>query len=259
MNNYTDDTLFAVFTLDEQDYCISCKSVDAIVIPVPLTPLPKTPSHLLGITEYKGRVLPVIDLRVLLGMPGLTEYVEQFSGMKQMHVEWVDSLQDALESRHFFSLSVDPHKCRFGQWYDHYRTDNYSLNFVLKKLAGPHAHIHQCGAKFNDCLRKEDFEGAAQWAAQAKAVCYSEMLPLLDQLIETYQEIFRGVYVVLVHDEKRIALLVDEIKQLVSAQNLTRRELPDSLKENGYMESFQTGKSGSIIELNANRFFTDSV
>lgn len=257
MSNYTEDTLFTVFALDEHDYCISCKSVDAIVIPKPLTPLPKAPSHLIGITEYKGRILPVIELRVLLGMPSLAEYVEQFSRMKQMHIDWVDTLKEALENRHFFSLPVDPHKCRFGQWYDHYETDNYSINFVLKKLAAPHARIHQCGATFNGCLQKEDFEGAAQCVEQAKSVCYSEMIPLLDQLIETYQEIFRGIYIVLSCNEKRIALFVDEIKELIPAQNLSRQELPDNLKGNGYLECLQVGSSGPIIELNTDSFFTD--
>lgn len=258
MNNYTEDTLFIVFALDEHDYCISCKSVDAIVIPRPLTPLPKAPSHLLGITEYKGQMLPVIELRVLLGMPSLTEYVEQFSRMKQMHIDWVNSLKEALENRHFFSLPVDPHKCKFGQWYDHYKTDNHSLNFVLKKLTAPHAHIHQCGAVFNDCLKKEDFGRAAQCVEQAKAVCYSEMIPLLDQLIETYQEIFRGIYIVLNRDGKRIALFVDEIKELVPARNLSRQELPDNLKGNGYLECLQVRSSGPMIELDANLFLTDS-
>jgi hypothetical protein len=38
-----------------------------------VTPVPLAPAHLLGVTQLRGRILPVLDVTLLPGLPGLPE------------------------------------------------------------------------------------------------------------------------------------------------------------------------------------------
>lgn len=52
-----------VFSLDEQRYAIPLSAADRVVRMVAITPLPKGPDIVLGIVNFQGCVVPVIDMR----------------------------------------------------------------------------------------------------------------------------------------------------------------------------------------------------
>ncbi len=59
------------FFLDREEYGIPISEVQEIVRMLAVTMVPRAPSHLRGVSNLRGRILPVIDLRVKLGMPAL--------------------------------------------------------------------------------------------------------------------------------------------------------------------------------------------
>ena len=64
----TSDT-FVTFLLDQQRYAVALAAVERAVRLVAITPLPGAPAVVAGVINAGGRVLPVIDLRVRLGLP----------------------------------------------------------------------------------------------------------------------------------------------------------------------------------------------
>jgi len=56
------------FFLDHEEYGIPISEVQEIVRMLDVTPVPHGPPHLRGVANLRGRILPVIDLRVKLGM-----------------------------------------------------------------------------------------------------------------------------------------------------------------------------------------------
>lgn len=67
---------FLVFLLDGKNYGFPILKVDGIIgLPV-ITPIPKTPEFVKGVINLRGQIIPVIDLRLTLGMPQF-EYNEQ--------------------------------------------------------------------------------------------------------------------------------------------------------------------------------------
>ncbi len=58
-----------VFELAGEQYGVEIAAVESILKPQPLTRLPRTPHFVEGVTNLRGRVLPVIDLRRRLGLP----------------------------------------------------------------------------------------------------------------------------------------------------------------------------------------------
>ncbi|GEM_PF-2093230 len=60
-----------VFVLDKTLFSIPIHNVTEISRPLPVTPLPNVPSWVLGISNFRGDILSVTDLRLFLGKPGV--------------------------------------------------------------------------------------------------------------------------------------------------------------------------------------------
>ena len=58
---------FLTFTLDDNVYGIPIKFVTEIIGMQAITPVPETPDYLKGITNLRGKIIPLIDVRLKFG------------------------------------------------------------------------------------------------------------------------------------------------------------------------------------------------
>jgi purine-binding chemotaxis protein CheW len=76
---------------------ISAASVDRIVQMVAITPLRSSPQHVRGIIDLRGTLLPVVDVRLLLGLPtavpDLDQHLVLLSAPTQCAL-WIDHAAD---------------------------------------------------------------------------------------------------------------------------------------------------------------------
>ncbi|MBW3589785.1 MAG: chemotaxis protein CheW [Actinobacteria bacterium] len=61
-----------IFRLGEDRYALDVEVVMEVVRMVAIAPIPEAPPWLSGVVDFRGRVVPVIDLRVRLGLPERT-------------------------------------------------------------------------------------------------------------------------------------------------------------------------------------------
>jgi len=59
---------FLTFFLSKEEYGIEILKVQEIFGLMPITPLPRTPPHLRGVINLRGKIIPVVDLRLKLGL-----------------------------------------------------------------------------------------------------------------------------------------------------------------------------------------------
>lgn len=64
---------FLTFFLAKEEYGFEILKVHEIITLMPITPVPRTPSHLLGVINLRGKIIPVVDLRIKLGLPPLKD------------------------------------------------------------------------------------------------------------------------------------------------------------------------------------------
>lgn len=62
---------FLTFSLAEDVFALPLTQVREIVGLPPITRLPNAPAHLRGVINLRGAVVPIVDLREQLGLPGL--------------------------------------------------------------------------------------------------------------------------------------------------------------------------------------------
>ncbi|HXG38435.1 MAG TPA: chemotaxis protein CheW [Bacteroidota bacterium] len=64
------DVRLVTFTLDDQRYAVMLERVERVIRAVEPTPLPEAPPIIPGVINLAGKVVPLVDVRKRLGMPG---------------------------------------------------------------------------------------------------------------------------------------------------------------------------------------------
>lgn len=75
--------------LGDEIYGVDIACVNTVLTPQPITPVPNVPSHVRGVMNLRGRILPVIDLRTRFGMPALSAEQQRSSRIVIMELEGV--------------------------------------------------------------------------------------------------------------------------------------------------------------------------
>lgn len=67
---------YLTFTLDGEEYGIGILKVREIIGMMPITSVPQTPDYVKGVINLRGKVIPVVDLRLKFGMVPM-DYTER--------------------------------------------------------------------------------------------------------------------------------------------------------------------------------------
>jgi purine-binding chemotaxis protein CheW len=62
---------YLTFELGKEDYGLEILKVREIIGIMSITSVPQVPAHVKGVINLRGRVIPVIDLRLKFGMPSI--------------------------------------------------------------------------------------------------------------------------------------------------------------------------------------------
>ncbi|MBT8490292.1 MAG: chemotaxis protein CheW [Deltaproteobacteria bacterium] len=72
----THEGKYLTFTLDGEEYGIAIRKVKEIIGMMAITYVPQTPGFVKGVINLRGKVIPVVDLRLKFGMEAI-EYTER--------------------------------------------------------------------------------------------------------------------------------------------------------------------------------------
>ncbi|NLN41709.1 MAG: purine-binding chemotaxis protein CheW [Clostridiales bacterium] len=62
------DKQFISFTLGQENFGLDVMMIESVERMSSITPVPKTPNYVLGVTNIRGDIIPIINLRKRLGM-----------------------------------------------------------------------------------------------------------------------------------------------------------------------------------------------
>jgi purine-binding chemotaxis protein CheW len=60
---------YLTFTLQRESYCIDVRKVREIIRLPDITAVPQMPAHVRGVINLRGKIIPVVDLRLRFGFP----------------------------------------------------------------------------------------------------------------------------------------------------------------------------------------------
>ncbi|MCZ2355859.1 MAG: chemotaxis protein CheW [Bacteroidia bacterium] len=64
---------YLTFVLGEECFAVSVSNVLEVFQKQPVTKIPRTPEHILGIINFRGEILPVVDTRCKFSLPASPE------------------------------------------------------------------------------------------------------------------------------------------------------------------------------------------
>ncbi len=211
-----DNALWAIVILDQGLYALHLQDIQTMVVLPHVTSLPGAPACIRGVINLRGAVIPVVDLRQRLDRVSLPDEVSDLITMlncrEEDHKNWLAELESCIREKRDFRLETDPHRCTFGKWYDHFKTDKLILDSLLRKFDAPHRKIHALAGTVLDLQEKGLHEDALKTINDTRNGALSEMIQLFASLRLTLMESLREIAIVVRGENKTFAVTVDSVE-----------------------------------------------
>ena len=195
---------------------IPAYAVETMVIMPRVSAVPQAPGHIRGIINIRGRVLPVVDLRVRLGRESLARHIEELCELlatrRGDHENWIAELQRSVAERRAFELTTDPHQCAFGKWYDGFHTDDLVLTGLLKGFDRPHKAIHAVARRVEELVAKEEFSAADAVIQETRSTVLQELVSVFESVTAHLRNSNREIAVIVEAGGRPFALAVDSVE-----------------------------------------------
>lgn len=146
-------------------YALNIEFIEEIIQKENLTNIPEKNKYSDGIIHYRGNVLPIFNLRRILGYNGYEEeQLNLIQNVEKQHIEWVEAFQKSITYDAPFTKTLDPHQCDLGKWIDNtiacLKCNNRGfVNLIKQHLDKAHKDLHIKGAgilKLDDKVQKKE-------------------------------------------------------------------------------------------------------
>ena len=242
-----------IFRLLEQQFAVSAGRVKEMVKMPKVVSVPKTPDDFRGVMNLRGKVIPVIDLRVKMGMASFQDEIQALVDLlaqrEQDHKNWIKELESSVKEKREFKLATDPHQCAFGKWYDTFTTKNRTLDNCLKKFDAPHKKIHSIAIEVKALEEKNDFDGAFGIIRQTRKNELAQMILLFEEARNLLIEDQKEIALVLEHNEQSVAFAVDAIDAIEKLSVSNIEDMPDMVISHGNEYITSIGKRDNKKDL----------
>ena len=217
-----------LFRLGTQLYAFSAVSVSEMVPLTSIHAVPDRAPYIRGLINLRGSVLPVLDLRLRLGLPSaldeLDALIRVFDAREQDHRNWIQELDASIRERRPFTLTTDPTACAFGRWYASLKSDNIVLQTHLRRIDLPHREVHRRGAEALAHEKAGNFEAAAAIAKDIHEHSLQRTLDAMEDAKAGLRDAHREIAIVVQGPAGRLAVVVDAVE---SVEALRERDEAD--------------------------------
>jgi len=221
---------YLVFETSTNKIAINLEYVLEVIRMPKWTKYPNSSDNVKGIFNLRDKVIPLIDFRKLLGYNSIEEETNDLIVLlkqrEQDHINWINELLASIAEQREFKLTTDPHKCKFGQWYYSFQTNNFMLKAFLDEFEKPHKFIHEIGYTVNNLIKEKKYEEAEQIAAATRDKQLKLMLNLFRELYKIIKNSMIEFVVIVDMGSGIKSFTVDKINRIinVNAEDINKLE-----------------------------------
>ena len=200
--------------------------------------VPNVPRYIRGVINLRGKVLPLVDLRLRLGLPSALEEVEAMIAMLIARSRTMSSgcreLLGAVNDGRPFTLARDPTQCAFGKWYYSYKPEDIGFASVMCRLELPHRRIHTIADAVLKCAEQGEHDQAREMIQRTEQGDLRTVVNLFAEARTAFRESQKEVAIVLTDGRKHLSLTVDNV---ASVEPLAEDTIADAPAEMGGVNS----------------------
>lgn len=204
------------FYLKDEQFAVSTEYVREMVAMPQVIKIPKTPEYIRGVINLRGQTIPIMDLRMKLGMTSLVhetdELIKLMHEREADHKNWIAELEKSVKEKREFKLTTDPNKCKFGKWYNQFKTENRILESLLKRFDKPHQRIHAIAIDVGKFVKNGKFSAAFDIINRTRNNELAEMIKLFAEVRKLLEESTREIAIVLEWGGADMVISVDSVE-----------------------------------------------
>jgi purine-binding chemotaxis protein CheW len=257
---------FVIFQIKGGLYAVASKNVREIVRMPQVTVVPNAPPEVRGVINLRGKIIKLIDLRVKLGLPPLRAeldaLIQLLRDREQDHRNWLVELEACVRERRRFGMARDPHKCKFGLWYDQFKTEDKLLRMTLPSMDAPHKAIHATADVALSRAESGDVDGALGLIASRRNHELGSLVKLFEESRRALVGALCEVAVVLSCGKDLFAFSADLVEAAEHIPEDGIEPMPRLLADlNGglHCRVGKRPKTNQIILILSDEFFSNSV
>jgi purine-binding chemotaxis protein CheW len=223
-NDFEDiDLPWIIFKVSKNTYAVNSTNVLSITgLEEEITAVPNIQSYIRGLVNFRGNMIPLIDLKKVFKEDSLDKIVTEYSAMivarKNDHINWTNELDKCIKNGEQFGLAVDPHDCAFGKWFYSYNPENNLIAHHIKKIEEPHRLLHLAAAEYNNCNkdhancnREECLKDVLE---RVKHEYMPEIINILDSSITILKDNLKELLIVVEYNGFKAGLIVDSVSSI---------------------------------------------
>lgn len=214
------ETMYVVVDLNKVSYGIKLTYVNKIGLLPKITPVPDSKHYISGVIKERELSLPIIDTRLMLGMPSLydsdKELINMLKQREEDHISWVNELISSVNEKREFKLTTDPHACAFGVWYDNYKTENIGLADYIRKFDKPHRIIHNIGIEVAEMVKGNQTAAALKLIEEVRNNELAEMIELFGNIESVLRDSHRELSIIINRVDSQFSIKADRVDKIVS-------------------------------------------
>jgi purine-binding chemotaxis protein CheW len=235
---------FVLFQAGNGQYAVSAEFVQEMLIMPPVVRVPNMPPEILGVINIRGSILKLLDLRIMLGVTSaqseLDGLVQLLNDREQDHRNWLKELEACVRERRPFNLARDPHKCKFGLWYDQYKSQEQTIHatffrMALNKMDAPHKILHASADAVLKKAENGNFEEALAILEKHRNSELALLVKLFEESRQILKETRREIVMVVRNGVKKFAMSVDGVHSVEHLPSENIEPMPAALAGLGGM------------------------
>lgn len=210
-----------------------------------ITRVPKLPDYFLGVMNLRGKIIPVLDTRIRMGMKSQRAerdfLIEELKIREQEHINWVKTLEGEVLNNKNITVQRDPTLCNFGKWYTSFmeniqkksknqsNTDNV-LTGLLNAFDEPHKQIHAVANHADELMKHGKSNEAMELIKNTKDTTLKLMIKLFSSLYDAIiDQTKRDIIVIINYKGKTFGLTVDSLDSTLEIDELLEAPVKNEL------------------------------
>ena len=254
-------TQLVTFKLGLEEFAFPMDRVREILRVQRPSEVPGTPKHVLGVLTVRGNILPVIDLRVMLGLSNLeSEVVADATDLSTRFKAWLMAARETVRSAAGKLDASGAEAVR--KWISDCNTSSEALMGILSQMRTANDKLLRCVLQTQGLVAAEPAKAQAHFQQEVDASA-QQVIKLLEEFQGSVKENIREdqrLIVVQTHGSL-LALLVDKVREVL---NMPKRQIdppPQNLSETPNVELSGIAKLDNgkrlILLLDANHLIKD--
>jgi chemotaxis signal transduction protein len=211
--------------------------------------MPETARFIEGVVSLRNTPIEIVEMRAAFGLHSLREETEAIQAIlherEQDHCNWIKELEACAMENREFRLATDPHKCKFGLWYDKLRADAKELlkltnndlatSDLFEKLDAPHRQVHEVAHKAMAYVSAGQPEEARNLIDHTRDNVLASLRQLFGRCREQIEIARRGLLFVLIVEDDVFGALVDRVAEVVQFSEEDIRRCDDGTMFNRFL------------------------